>query len=1089
MKKDQKLKLMSIAVLLSMLSLAIVITTPYIPKFPFSTEGQYTYRFSNGPSQPLVGYDSDISFINTTITLNDTFEVYKPYFAIINTTIIINTTRDKPINFLIHTDHLIIENSKIVPIDFNQAFHEISVSPFSITPLTVLIRNSSLTNGKVRIIISSINMDYMKIENSTFNNTHINVESVFTYSQVDIAINRSNFVSSTLSFYSLKNVNITNSVLVNSLINVYSGNFFLFENLTFYQTKYIDNFFLISASMTYNITVKNNHIFGNGSVVNFDMCKNVTFDENNFYRTSIVFDDYFDSSQYVFRKTNYINNRPLYIYTNINDTYLSSIDAGEIIIVDSKNVTIDKSNVGSIFLLNVSDSAITSSLIESGGIGIYASLVSNLTIEDNAINGMYKGIYITGGSYVSVKGNQLSDIYVGIHVRGYHHDISSNSISSQKSGILLTQINYTLVYGNKIFNAEEGIIIPQDHTVAVNLRIIENDLSNCGFYPFVSLSELSTYQIDNNRINDEPIQVYLNQQSIELQNYFAVELIAFGISDITIENSSIGTMVFSEIKTLTIKNVTTRFSNQYWRFKYGMYITNSENVSIENSSFINVDVGVTVYNSSVAAKFNVFKENEVSVKALAKQHTMHNRLNITYSSIQEASYGIFVDGDAYLFIRESDFIENHYAIFFETDVNGYVFLNNFINNTYDVVSETPLSNLKFNRKFIGNYWSNYNAIDVNKDNIGDKLYILGRTFNDSFPLVNPVHYSEMISDYTILIISDSFILDSNKQLIKYTLNVILNRELLEQCILMYEYKGRNIGIPIVTNITNFEFSALMPLLKINSTIKYWIKFYYNNTWYASSKKTMVFTQNILNVSEPMILSIAFPEEIYENQTINLHVRIFDKLGISRAQILFSVASYSVSKDLQYNSSTDTYYTSFSNVTAGQFKFRIYVENILGIHILTNEYTINVKHVKDEISPNITSIYWIPKRPIKNSTVVIYVNAVDNVGILNVTAHLNTSSRSWVQKLLSYDNGTYCLIIDNTNDIDALSFYVVAYDIDGNSVASKTYTIQFSEYGIETENQSFNLILLVAVASFLVGLSVITIITRVKSRGQKLQVKT
>lgn len=91
----------------------------------------------------------------------------------------------------------------------------------------------------------------------------------------------------------------------------------------------------------------------------------------------------------------------------------------------------------------------------------------------------------------------------------------------------------------------------------------------------------------------------------------------------------------------------------------------------------------------------------------------------------------------------------------------------------------------------------------------------------------------------------------------------------------------------------------------------------------------------------------------------------------------------------------------------------YCDNVIMENSILKTVDRNVSFFK------IISVYWTLTEPIKNETIFVYITVSDNVGIVNVTAVLNTSGSTWTEKLLSYGNGTYCLVLTELGDIDSV----------------------------------------------------------------------
>ncbi|MEQ9714534.1 MAG: right-handed parallel beta-helix repeat-containing protein [Candidatus Asgardarchaeum sp.] len=1022
-----------------------------------------------GDHYKLIAHDYYVSFVNTVVVINDSFSVYG-CLKIINSTLIFNTTRDRIITIYCYCDNVIMENSILKTVDRNVSFFKIMFHRAVLDLMSISIINSTLING-ILSVSSNCWLLPLNITNSRFYKTDFDIALQPGNLNPKIIFYNNIFHKSTLSLFFASNVSVTDMVFFNSTLFFFDSRLIFLENLTLYQTREYEDKNLLSFIGVSNITFRETTIFGNGSFIKFQNCINVTFEDNLFYKTSISID--YPEPTFYFKGDNYINDKPIYFYHDVSDVYLNNIDAGEIIVINGNNIVIDDVRAGSILLLNTSNSLVVDSLIENGGFGIYILMSSEHSIEHNTIHTAENGI-ITCGSNTTILSNTISDVTIGIEAYSGWQTISENTIFDVKKGILIRSGDHITISDNKIYSADEGgIVIDHEYGDMSYFKIISNNLTNCGLYISVPLQYVVTYKISDNKINNNLIPIYINVSNVNLINYTAIEALIICADNVTILNSSFNSLFLKDIKSLTISNSSIiDNSPESSGYEYGVYIKNVENVTIESLKITNAKIGITIDEANVNARFVEIEGRDIGIYLL-----LNAKLNMTFSKIIKSKYGILNEKPSYIFLRECNFIQNLYAMYFKYNVKGYVFLNNFINNTYQVVSETSLSELKFNRKFIGNYWSDYKGADNNKNNIGDSVHMLGYTFNDSYPLMKPVCYEEEINSYMILILDDYFFLDTKQKFIVYVLNFILNRDLLTEYIFRYEIGNKTKGVYMVLNSTSFMNLALLPIFPINTTIRYWVDFHYNGSWYSMSKREFTFTQESISPPVPQIENITFPSEVYENQTVTIYAKITDDLGITKAQVRFLINSDWVNKDMDYDNNTGLYYVTFSKLKPRIFRFKIYAENPMKISKLTEEYEIIVRAIADTIPPEIISVYWTPTEPIKNETVFVYVTVSDNVGIANVTAVLNTSGSKWTEKLLSYGNGTYCLVLTELGDIDSVSFYIIVYDLSGNFIESNKYTISFKELEFEsipTQPDILTMALFTAVSFITGAVSVIAI---------------
>jgi parallel beta-helix repeat protein len=144
----------------------------------------------------------------------------------------------------------------------------------------------------------------------------------------------------------------------------------------------------------------------------------------------------------------------------------------------------------------------------------------------------------------------------------------------------------------------------------------------------------------------------------------------------------------------------------------GMQLNYSSNCRISGNGVANNQIGIVLdyYSSNDTISGNNVTANYVG------------GISVTYSSGNTLS--------------SNNVANNGFGIWFRVSSDNSVFHNNFLNNTKQVQSLLSNNNWDSGYPSGGNYWSDYNGVDANHDDIGDTPYIIDANNTDHYPLMS-----------------------------------------------------------------------------------------------------------------------------------------------------------------------------------------------------------------------------------------------------------------------------------------------------------------------------------------------------------------
>lgn len=177
-------------------------------------------------------------------------------------------------------------------------------------------------------------------------------------------------------------------------INVLSDNCMISGNIV------EKNFIGIGMAGRKNCIVTNNTVFYNVFGINFGNSLYCTLSNNSFFNSGLILISTANDILTNIVKNNTINNKPYHMYVQLNDTYISNSDAGQVALIDCHNLTIEN--------LNISNTTI----------GLMAQYCSGITIRDSTFTNIHRGGISLHGDDCEIYGNTFENCSYGCYLEG-----------------------------------------------------------------------------------------------------------------------------------------------------------------------------------------------------------------------------------------------------------------------------------------------------------------------------------------------------------------------------------------------------------------------------------------------------------------------------------------------------------------------------------------------------------------------------------------------------------------------------------------------------------------------------------------------
>jgi parallel beta-helix repeat protein len=429
----------------------------------------------------------------------------------------------------------------------------------------------------------------------------------------------------------------------------------------------------------------NNVISGNNIISN--KWEGIELEESD---NNIITDNFFledglilSSSYQNIVNNNTVNHKPL-IYLERRSDMVVDLDAGQVILVDCGNITVQNQN------------------ISKTDVGIQLWATDNCIIKSNNISNNLNGIMLCGSIYNTILGNNIiSNNEYGIELKAEssRNTISGNNISNNDYGIYLWySSNNTISRNNIISNNLYGIelkdssdnvisrnnISNNDHGIKLSdssdNTISRNNIISNNEYGVELKAESSRNTISGNNISNNDYGIYLwyssdntiSRNNIISNNEYGVELKAESsrntISGNNISNNDFGILLWdSSDNTISVNDISNNIC--------GIFLSFSSNNVISRNNISNNLLGILLPDSSN----NVISRNNISnnLYGISPSWLSSNNV-ISRNNISNNQCGVL--------IRNSRSNKVSYNNFIENDVNAYFedcFFNRWNKNYWD----------------------------------------------------------------------------------------------------------------------------------------------------------------------------------------------------------------------------------------------------------------------------------------------------------------------------------------------------------------------------------------------------------------------
>jgi len=379
-------------------------------------------------------------------------------------------------------------------------------------------------------------------------------------------------------------------------------------------------------------------------------------------------------------------------------------------------------------------------------------------------NGAIKVVYVTADN-VEIRNFTVQNGTFGLWLENSHNSrIIDNTFQDGSYGIRIRHSKGTYVVGN---NVRKFIFFGVELDSSGNTTLRNNEIADNRYNFGVNGASLFDFMnnIDtSNIVNGKPVRYLINWRNASIDSatfqdlgYLAlINSSNIRVRDLDVQNNMQGVLFAFTVNSMVV-NVNAK-SN--WN---GIYVTHSRNTTVSgNNANGNFDYGIKFFNSSrsVARNNNVDRNGWAGIGVFGSPNSTIDgnkasfntyNLHVVYTNNSVITRNIALNKPGGYSIAV--YYSHNNSIYHNTFENSLLFVE-----TRNGTRFTPSNS--WDNGLEGNYWTSYRGVDVDRNAIGDKPYLVGENNIDNFPLLG--NYSDFIvtkgeRTYSVSIISNSTI--------------------------------------------------------------------------------------------------------------------------------------------------------------------------------------------------------------------------------------------------------------------------------------------------------------------------------------------